>query len=206
MFLIETQCCPPISAIQSMIEQPLVTIEQHENYQKRSYRNRFYLNSAQGKILFTIPLTKGKNEKQSIQNVLISYQDDWIDLLTKVLRTNYGSAPYFEFYFDSFLEIAKRHYPTLLELNQAWLSWLLAKIGSDLKIELSNEYVSHKEHLIGDFRNKFRPHLPNPSSKKYVQYAQLYEERNTFISDLSILDMIFCCGPETLSVIKNSQY
>lgn len=187
-----------------MTDVDTITLEQHENYQKRSYRNRFYLNSAQGKVLFSIPLIKGKNDKQNIRDVRISYEDDWNLLLSKVIKTNYGSAPYFDFYYDGFMAIANEQHRTLFELNQAWLIWIINKIGLDVNIKHSNHYDRASAAQKGDFRNKFRPHLPNPTSKKQVVYAQLYEERNTFINDLSILDMIFCCGPETLSIIKNT--
>lgn len=187
-----------------MTDVDTITLEQHENYQKRSYRNRFYLNSAQGKVFFSIPLTKGKNDKQNIRDVRISYEDDWILLLSKVIKTNYGSAPYFEFYYDDFMAITNEQHDTLFELNHAWLTWIFNKIGLEVDIILSSQYAPSSDALNGDFRNKFRPHLPNPTSKKQVVYAQLYEERNTFINDLSIIDMIFCCGPETLSIIKNT--
>lgn len=205
MLLTESQCCPPISFFQEIMHHDILIIERHENYQKRSYRNRFYLNSPQGKFLFSIPLAKGKNEQQKITNVSISYDEDWIQLLSKIMQTNYSSAPYYEFYIDEFMDIMNTKFELLIDLNYSLLRWILKVIGiDDLELRETNKYEAVISLPIFDYRNKNRPNQYFSSSKSVVQYGQVFEERNNFIPKLSIIDMIFCCGPETLSIIKNA--
>jgi hypothetical protein len=204
MILVESQCCPPISLFQWIIEHDTILIEQHENYQKRSYRNRFYINGPQGKLLFSIPLCKGKNEQQNIKAVEISYQDSWDIQLSKIVQTNYGSAPYFDFYCDSLLSIFTARPKYLFDLNTQLLKWILKSTQLDKNIEFTRVYDPTPQGEIVDLRNKIRPNKDIVTSKKKVQYAQVHEEMNKFIEDLSILDMIFCCGPETVSIIKSA--
>ena len=204
MILVESQCCPPISLFQWIIEHDTILIEQYENYQKRSYRNRFYINGPQGKLLFSIPLCKGKNEQQNIRAVEISYHDSWDIHFSKIVQSNYGSSPYFEFYYDSLISIVTQRPQYLFDLNTQFLTWILKSIQLDTNIEFTQGYDRSPEGIIIDLRNKIRPNKNIVTSKKKVHYAQVYEERNKFIEDLSILDMIFCCGPETVSIIKSA--
>ena len=137
IILVESQCCPPISLFQWIIEHDTILIEQHENYQKRSYRNRFYINGPQGKLLFSIPLCKGKNEQQNIKAVEISYHDSWDIQLSKIVQTNYGSAPYFDFYYDSLLSIFTKRPQYLFDLNTQLLKWFLKSTQLDKNIEFT---------------------------------------------------------------------
>ena len=90
--LIESQCLPPIPSLQRFFQKKTVWIEVHENYQKRSFRNRFQLAGPNGVERFSIPLAKGKNQGQQISQVQIAYDDDWIRTLSGMFQTNYGSA------------------------------------------------------------------------------------------------------------------
>ena len=201
MFLIETQCCPPVSFFQMIADDTICCIEKHENYQKRSYRNRFYLAGVQGEFYLSIPLIKGKNKQQLITEVKISYDDNWILHYEKVFRTNYSSAPYYDFYVDGLMAIFQRKFEYLFDLNQQLLEWLLQQIGfSHVQIQYTSEY--NKSVSYPDHRNQLRPQKRKLSSQQKIRYVQVYEEKNNFITDLSILDMLFCCGPETYTLLK----
>ena len=52
-------------------------IEKHENYQKRSERNKFDIINHLGKQTLSIPLKKGKNSGTLITDVKIAYEEDW---------------------------------------------------------------------------------------------------------------------------------
>lgn len=199
MLIVESQCCPPIALFSKAKKNDSILIEKYENYQKRSFRNRFYLNSSQGKTLFSIPLKKGKNQGQVITDVEIAYEDDWVDHLGKFIQTNYGSSPFYEHYKDKFLSIFQKHHRYLYQLNIELLQAITKAIRMDIIIRETEQYnPSYSDENI-DVRNSFKPNADFFASQQYPSYAQVYEEKNNFISGLSILDMIFCCGPETMS-------
>lgn len=202
MLLVESQCCPPISLFFHLSDHHAILIEKHENYQKRSYRNRFYINSPQGKIPFAIPLVKGKNQQQLITDVQISYDQDWIRQLYQMIRSNYGSAPYFEYYFEDFINLFLQKHEYLFSLNKDLLNWIFQKLEFDKKILYTNYYAKSTSKQIDDFRNVLVPNR-KMNHIKSIRYAQVFEEKNNFIDDLSIIDLIFCCGPEGRSLINS---
>ena len=96
--LIETMFLPPIPVMKTIVRHSELLIEACENYQKRSFRNRLYLSGPQGRFLYTIPLVKGKNQGKPIKEVRIAADSDWRQLLVKQIRSNYGSAPFYDHY------------------------------------------------------------------------------------------------------------
>ena len=108
--LIESQCLPPTQVIFSMAGHASVIIEGYENYQKRSFRNRIYFSGPQGTAHFTIPLSKGKHEKQNIKDVQIAYEENWIDQFYRILKTSYGSAPFYHHFADELLSILEHKF------------------------------------------------------------------------------------------------
>jgi len=201
-FLIETQCLPPVPTFQFLRQKGNIRIEVHENYQKRSFRNRFHVAGPNGLESFTIPLRKGKNQGQDISNVKIAYDEDWVRQLSEMLQTNYGSAPFYHHYIDELMEIFNLEISNLLDLNMSLLEWAMKHLRWDYPIFKSSEYQSTLEVGIEDLRNRITPKSLK-SREADVIYNQVYEERHGFIPNLSILDMIMCCGPESTSLIQS---
>ncbi|PCH96154.1 MAG: hypothetical protein COB83_06685 [Gammaproteobacteria bacterium] len=74
--------------------------EVEDNFQKQTFRNRCYINTAHGKHLLNVPIQHGKENKQKTKDIKIDYKDDWHKLHLKTLETAYNSSPFFEFYID----------------------------------------------------------------------------------------------------------
>lgn len=201
MLLIESQFCPPTSVILQMVTHGDVMIEAHEHYQKRSYRNRIHLAGPQGVSTFSIPLRKGKNAQTSIQDVLISYDDDWIRQLAGLLQTNYGSAPFYEYYIEDLLGIFKREYTLIFELNMALLQYFIQTLDLSISVSTSVEYDANPSTAL-DLRGSSSLRDPDKSAP---YYRQVYEYAHGFLPDLSIIDMLFCCGPESKMVLAESR-
>lgn len=196
--LIETQCLPPVPLFQLLRHIDVLRIEAYEHYQKRSFRNRIYLAGPQGLEIFTIPLKKGKHQAQDITNVAIAYDEDWIRRFTRLLQSNYGSAPYYHHYIDQIVQILHQQHQLLLYLNMSLLRWVLHTLQIPCQLQLSQNYnLGDRDPLLRDLRNTITPKAINPCDKT-VNYNQVYEDRHGFIPNLSILDMIMCCGPESI--------
>jgi hypothetical protein len=58
--LIELQYFPPVTYFSILLKHKNVWIEQLENYQKGSYRNRCHIATANGLLRLSVPLEKGK--------------------------------------------------------------------------------------------------------------------------------------------------
>ena len=192
--IIELQVLPPISTMSLLTRSDTIILEGHETYQKRSYRNRILIADAQGKRVISIPLVKGKHEQQSIREVKISYDTAWDTSLTKLIKAAYGSAPYFEYYYDDIVDIIQKGHTYLWELSYDLLEYVLKCIGCGTEMIISGQFLRDYDDDFYDARGHF---LPTREVHLTPTYDQVFMERHGFIGDLSILDMLMCCGPET---------
>lgn len=169
-------------------------IEQHENYQKRTIRNRTNILSANGVLTLSVPLQKGKTNSP-IKLTKISYDEPWQRLHLKSIRSAYSSAPYFDYYYDEISNILNQEFLTLFDLD-------IATIGLAKEAGLISELA---------FTEKFERNLSNDvldmravnvwSSSAVRPYNQVFEDKYGFIADLSLLDALFNLGPEAARLL-----
>lgn len=194
----------PISHYARMLAHGAVRLEQHEHYVKRSYRNRVRLLTANGPITLSIPLVKGKNSQLPITEVAIAFQEDWAGQHWRTIMSAYGRAPFFEHYADE-LEALYRAPATLLwDWNRRLMDWALAALQLDLSVELTAMYESSPAMCV-DGRHVILPNRPTTLDGWQPQpYPQVFEDRYGFVADLSILDLVFCCGPYGAAILAQS--
>jgi hypothetical protein len=197
--LLETQYFPPIAYFSGLVQTDSVVIEACEHFQKGSFRNRCHIATSMGVQTLSIPLKKGKHSHQPIREVAIAYDTPWQKQHWQALKTAYGSAPFWEHYNPVFEKFFTQHYPFLFDLNFEILQTVLKilKLKSSITISLSNDYEVNYTAGV-DFRNNISPKTNHFDCKKY---PQLFEDRNGFIPNLSILDVLFCCGNQAKEVL-----
>lgn len=174
-------------------------LESHEHYQKRSFRNRAYIATANGKERLTIPLRKGKNEQMSIREVQISYDEDWQKQHWGAISTAYSNAPFFEFYAPELEAFYQRRQKWLFDWNFAILEWLSSVWQMEVNWELTTTYQKNYSVGIRDLRGQLSPKNEIKIFQEYqdkVQYTQVFQEKHGFIPNLSSIDLLFCTGPE----------
>ncbi len=204
MLLVESQILPPAFVFVEAIYQKGLLIELNENYQKKSLRNRFYIASVNSVELVTIPLTKGKAQNKPIQEVTISYAENWVEKLRNRLNTAYGSAPYFHDYFDTLMDVFEMDYSRLIDLNNHLLKWIIESTGMHLETKKTDSYVHDYDLSVVDWRNKDLSFYQNYSSNSQLVYDQIFDDKHGFIRNLSILDLLFNVGPESGLVLSKA--
>lgn len=189
---------PPISWFSVFLNQDNeISFEKFENFPKQTYRNRAEIYGANGKLPLIIPIKHtGKRELKDIQ---ISFAEDWQKLHWKSIKTAYQSTPYFEYYEDNLKTIFDEKIDSLLEFNIKALKVVLNILKTEKEFTFTEEYFKNPEAI--DLREKFS--AKSESELQMVQYYQSFSEKNGFIKDLSILDLICNIGPESLTYIKN---
>lgn len=202
---IELQCFGTLQYFKTLHCFDNMQIEQFENYQKGSYRNRFYIGSTQGLKLLSIPLIKGKHEHVPIKEVRIANEENWRLRHLRSIQTSYGKAPFFDYIMDFIAPIYEADHDRLFDFNLAGLSavYQFLKLGDPPT--LTNEYLSKAELSGEDLRNKITPKSRTDSptfSEREIIYPQLFEHAHPFIPNLSILDALFCIGPATRLIIQ----
>jgi len=203
--LIELQYLPPVSSFVKMLECGTVLFEQHENYLKRSYRNRIHILSANGILKLSIPLAKGKNQRLPIREVEVFYTDNWQNLHWRSIQSAYGRAPYYEFYADELKAIYDEKVETLFDFNLKLFQCVLELLQLDISIEFTSQYDKTPAEGIIDFRNKILPTRPLANNTQLESYNQVFEDKFGFVENLSILDLLFCYGTQAISVLEASK-
>ncbi|PUZ24305.1 WbqC-like protein family protein [Chitinophaga costaii] len=198
--LIESQLFPNITFYKTLIKCEKLLLEQWEHYQKVSFRNRYYIAGPNGRILLSVPLTKGKNQRTLVRDVKISNEEKWQDQHWKTLVSSYRRSPWFEYYEDELRPLFEQPFERLLDWNLACFDWVNKRLGLELSYTLTDEYVNEylPESGVTDARNTHRPGDKNAQSIDLPVYTQVFGERTGFLPNLSILDLLFCEGKQAI--------
>lgn len=137
-----------------------------------------------------------------IREVQIDHRERWTKNHLETLITAYGSAPFFEEYYELFEPVYQKQPAFLFDLNLELLQTTVKAMRISCSIELSQEYERFPVPECADLRQAISPKEPQKLLGQLewnpVPYPQVFEERHGFLSDLSIFDMLFCLGPESI--------
>ena len=176
---------PSINWFAQAIENGSVNICGEEFYDKRLHPNRFSIVSANGKMELSVPLLGGRNQKGKLSDLLFS-GEEWKRKHLQALQSAYGKSPYFEFYSDEVEKLIRVEDGNFQSLAIESIKFLSQNFIPEMKIEITED-----ECEIISLKN-FSP----------FKYHQPFEQRFGFISNLSALDLLFNCGPDSRSVLK----
>lgn len=194
--LLTTSYGPPVSYMAAFKQMDIIYLEQWENYQKGSYRNRMQIATGNGQLTLSVPLQRGKHQRMPVREVRIDYQQPWLKIHRDSILTAYRSAPYFLDYSDGYFNILNKKPAFLFDLNMAFLEFILQCWSLTPRLELSNSYELEPAADVIDLRNAFKPGKEDKPRATYPAYPQVFDDRIGFLEDLSCIDLLFCQGPE----------
>lgn len=192
----------PIQQYAKMEHFDEVYMEGVENYVKQTYRNRCVIAAANGPLPLSVPIVKPDNLKCLTRDIRISDHGNWRHLHWNALVSAYNMSPFFEYYADDFAPFYERRYDFLIDFNEA----LRAKICELIDLQSQVHYTeSYLPTVVNDFREAIRPRHPAPDTTfRSVPYYQVFQEKFGFQPNLSIVDLLFNMGPESLLVLQQS--
>ena len=190
----------------------VVYIEACENYQKQSYRNRCRFYGADGVQTLSFPILHSNGtHKNLISEVRIDYSKPWVLQHKRAITSAYGTSAYFEYYQDELFEILDSMPENLLDLNMSLLRFFIEKTGMKVDLRLTEEYtrdamVDDGQVQCEDMRELIHPKRPNTILQDLSlekPYFQVFAPKYGFKSDLSIMDLLFNEGPDSIIYLKN---
>ncbi len=198
ILLIESQYFPPIDSYKALVKHDILKIEKYEHYQKLSYRNRCYVAGPNGRMILSVPLARGKNQRTIMKDVRISNEEKWQGLHWKTLVSAYRRSPWFEYYEEDLQGLFEKPFHFLMDWNMACFEWTNSKLGIKMPVIYTDSY----EKVVSGVTDARESILPGPVTESEPGYTQVFQERTGFIPGLSILDLLFCEGKQSLEILK----
>lgn len=190
---------PPIEYFSNLlIHKENILFENAENFQKQSYRNRATIHSPNGELDLIVPVIKGSKSKTKVKDVRISYDFQWQRLHLMSLQTSYRSSAYFEFYEDDLSLFFEKKWNFLFDYNEEIMSLILRFIKLNIQFKYTETFERSYQDLT-DFRDLIHP--KHNSQIQFKPYFQVFEERNGFFPNLSIVDLLFNQGPQSIKYL-----
>lgn len=196
--LVELQFLPSVYYLAMISLHGSYQIEQWENYNKGSFRNKCLINSNEKDQFLIVPLQKGKHRSQPIRDVKISYDADWIRPMMNRLQTEFGGLPYYAYYIEDLHHIILKEWTFLFDLNSHLLEYVIDKMAIQ-RLSYTTHYQSEVGSGVMDLRDRINPRY----FKEYPGLlAPVEVEYFTFVPGHSIIECLFMYGPETELVIR----
>lgn len=209
--LIELHYLPSIAWFAATQSFDTIVLEKHEHFVKQSYRSRCKILTSQGVQELTVPLT-GKSSRMNrsdghaktvISDIKIDYSQKWLNNHWRSIVSAYNNAPFFEYYSDALHDTLYKEHKFLYDLNLNLLTicrgWL--KLSNDVTETMAYEKIPPAGTV--DLRNRVNAKKPADCENFFrpVPYTQVFG--HTFAANMSIIDLIFCEGPNARQVITS---
>ena len=192
----------------------VVYIESCENYQKQSYRNRCRFYAADGVQALSFPVIhEGGTCKHPVKDVRVDYSTPWLQQHKRAIVSAYRTSAYFEYYQDELFAVLDSCPEKLLDLNMALLRFFIEKTGIKADLRITDEYSrdGSVKGIDGEIvrwevlREIIHPKRPNAILKDLAlekPYFQVFARNYGFQSDLSVMDLLFNEGPDSILYLK----
>ena len=194
------------------------------NHSKSGYINRTKIKTPQGSLVLTVPL---KQKEKPINELEIENNVNWPTRHWKAIEANYKKCPYWADYKDGFEKIYSDKWDKIASLNIALIKHLAMLLTITTKIVVESDFqldfghnnarnVNIVSHLGGDiYLSGIGARVYNDESAFHDRHIKLiyqdfkhpeYPQRfRNFHYNLSILDMLFNCGPDTMEIIRQQR-
>lgn len=211
--LLQTTYFGPIQWYQKLYRYDHCLIEQYDSFQKQTYRNRCVIATANGIQALTVPVEHSpltSHLSPLVKDLRISDHNQWRRVHWNALQSAYSESPFFEYYADDLHPFFEQKYEFLLDFNEAIRQKICELIDIHPHVEYTTTYhpspitqhpSPNTQHPspITDFRDVINAKHPQPDAAFTPKaYWQVFQHKHGFLPNLSILDLLFNMGPESI--------
>lgn len=183
-----------------------IFVEQQDNYVKQTYRNRCRIATADGVLSLSVPTEKPASLKCPMKDIRISDHGNWRHLHWNALCAAYRHSPFFEYYEDDFHPFYERKYEFLYDFNAELCALICGLIDLQPHVMRTQEYKQTFAPGETDARELIHPKRSYQDDETFCPqvYYQVFREKHGFLPNLSIVDLLFNMGPESLLILRDS--
>ncbi len=198
MMLTDLQYFGTISYIKALSKAQNICFNSEEHFVKMGFINRTIIASAQGPLNLTIPIVGGRDQKNKLKDIQIDNSTKWQNQHIKSIQSCYKRAPFFEYYEQGIKEIYTSPSINLFDFLVRVQQWVMVQCKNSWSIETDS-----KETNMPVLRDQYFP-KNYQTVQDPIRYQQVFEEQIGFIPNLSIVDLLFCCGGKQTQVLLKS--
>jgi len=220
---------PWLGFFDQMVRSDIFVVYDDVQYDRRSWRNRNRIKTHQGVQWLTIPVATKGNYTSLIKDVLIDNSTNWRKNHLRSIQQNYSKAPFFADYYDVFCEMYSKEWKYLIDVDLTLIRELRSILGIESRMEFSSDLCidgdkvhrmvniclelgadellegsAGRNYLTGEGERAFAQNGIKLTYHDYQHpvYGQLYGE---FVPYLSVIDLLFNCGKDSLDIITNKK-
>lgn len=197
----------------------------HVQFEKNSLTNRNKIKTPQGWAWMTVPVkTKGKFKECSIKELETNETINWSHKHLQSLISNYKKAEFFDDHIDFFQKTYEAQWPLLNDLITQTNDYLLQALNIETKTVLSSDLKPEKtkSDLVLELCQmvEAKTYLSGPLGRDYLdvqsfknagidilyhdyQYPEHPQLHGDFEPYMSVIDMLFNCGPDSHNRLQN---
>jgi hypothetical protein len=197
--LLSTAYLPPIGYVSRLVTASKIIFEKHEHYVKQTYQSRALTYGANGLHPLIVPVQHDDLYIKPVSEIRISYDSPWQKIHWRTITSAYRNSPFFEYFEDELRPFFETKRETLFEFNFTLLQKLVSLLQIPFKHGFTAAYERTTPESCLDLRNAFTPAGRNTT---HPAYKQVFSDRHGFISDLSVIDLLFNKGMEAKAYLE----
>lgn len=200
---LELQYLPCLDYFACILHYDHIWIDVEERYIKQTGRNRCNVLTANKVDTLTVPVIAANNGLT--RDVRIDNNQDWTRRHLGCFQSAYGKSPFYEYYAPEFIGVFENKYAFLVDLNYDLLTICLRLVGIKNKVTYNLSGSKKVEIDVVDEVSQINDKKKQGIFKYYKPEPYYQTFGNDFVSNLSIVDLIFNMGPEARSILLKSR-
>ncbi len=193
-------------------------------FERRSWQQRNRIKSSGGSLMLTVPVINKGLRDQRIADVKINLSSNFVRKHVSAINLAYSKAPFYQQYAPEIFSVLEQNSGQLCDLTVPLILKIKDMLGINCEyIKSSSMDVTGKRaDLLADICEKLsaNTYISPPGASGYIDKSNAFEEKNIrvlynmyehpeyrqphgeFRSHLSIIDLLFNEGPDSLAIIR----